>query len=847
MPDFHQVPEITKHKTTTRVRTAGKFFRRGDEKHWIKAITYGPFQPRDSDDVGLPPESVLQEDLRTLAKLGANTLRVYEPPPTSFLDACAQHDLQVLISVPWADHIDFLRDPHRRTETIQQLKKTVARYSGHRALLGYYVGNEIQATMVRWLGARKVKRHLENLIDAGRSVDPDALFAYANYPSTEYLNPDNADFIAYNVYLEDQESFEKYLARLQNIAGDKPLLISEFGIDSKNHGGNQQAHILSWHINSAIACGVAGTTVFAYTDEWYRGGQHVEGWDFGVVDRNRQPKPSFAAVQERFLAARQPNRILLPTEVPSVSIIVCTYNGARTLRECLASLEKIDYPDYEVLVVDDGSTDETGGIIESFSYVRSLSQDHGGLSNARNLGAAKARGSILVYTDDDCVADEHWISHLVAAFDRGGYGAVGGPNISPPASSLTRACVAAAPGAPAHVLLSDTVAEHIPGCNLAVTREAFDKIGGFMPEYHTAGDDVDFCWRIQEAGYEIGFAAGAMVWHYRRFRTKLYLKQQIGYGKAEAILIRNHAQRFGMLGGARWSGMVYQGGGMRLVDRMPRIYQGVFGYAPFQAIYTQPRSDFFNIATSFQWLVLCALLAIGGIFASILWIIVGLMLAATLIMTVREALRLRVEPPYSTRKGRLQLFFLCLAQPVLRGGARFIGTLRRGTMPRGPLLGGKFANLPKLAFWKRVGHLSLWSEAGADRDKLLGKIVPTLNTLGWPFAVDNGWKDWDLEVNRSRWWVVRLTTVTEYHGEGKDLTRVRFASKATSLNIIVNIIASISIAVFALKFPNSLPWMFVAAIFWWISIELRHRQLVNSLADVVSNVSKEIGFKSVQK
>jgi len=830
-----------------RVRTAGKFFRRGNSKHWIKAVTYGPFEPRDSDDIGLPPEPVLQADLHSLAELGANTLRVYEPPPLSFLDACAEHGLQVIVSVPWEHHIDFLRDPQRRTEVIQSLKNTVVRYRGHPALIGYFVGNEIQATMVRWLGARKVKRLLEDLIDTGREADPGALFGYANYPSTEYLNPDNADFVAYNVYLEEQDAFEKYIARLQNIAGDKPLLISEFGIDSISHGQDQQAQILSWQIESAITSGTAGTTIFAYTDDWFRGGQHVEGWDFGLVDRGRAPKPAFAEVRDRLRAADSPNRFLLPSEAPPVSVIVCTYNGSRTLRECLAALEKLDYPDYEVLVVDDGSDDETPTIIESFPYVRRLHQDHGGLSKARNLGAAKARGKILAYTDDDCVVDEHWISYLVATFEQGGFGAVGGPNISPPASSLTRACVAAAPGAPAHVLLTDRVAEHVPGCNLAVTREAFERIGGFTPEYRTAGDDVDFCWRLQSAGYEIGFSPGAMVWHYRRFRTRLYLKQQIGYGKAEAILIRDHAQRFGMLGGARWHGMVYQGGGMRLVDRIPRIYQGVFGYAPFQAIYTQPRSDFFNIATSFQWLVLAGLLGIAGLFAHTFWIIAALMVLATLAMTAREALRLRVEPPYSTRKGRVQLFFLCLTQPVLRGGARFLGTLRRGTLPRGPVLGGKFANFPKLAFWKRVGHLALWSEVGADRDKLLGKLVPTLNTLGWPFALDNGWKDWDLELNRSRWWVVRLTTVTEYHGDGKVLTRVRLASKATSLNIAFNLVAACCIALVALRVPSSLPWLFAASITWWIAIELRHRQLVDALADVVTNVGKEIGFKPVTK
>ena len=95
--------------------------------------------------------------------------------------------------------------------------------------------------------------------------------------------------------------------------------------------------------------------------------------------------------------------------------------------------------------------------------------------------------------------------------------------------------------------------------------------------------------------------------------------------------------------------------------------------------------------------------------------------------------------------------------------------------------------------------------------------------------------------------MVRLTTVTEYHGEGKDLTRVRFASKATTLNIAVNIVAALGIGLIAFQYPASLPWMFVASIFWWIIIELRHRQLVDALADVVTNVGREIGFKPVTK
>ena len=97
-------------------------------------------------------------------------------------------------------------------------------------------------------------------------------------------------------------------------------------------------------------------------------------------------------------------------------------------------------------------------------------------------------------------------------------------------------CVAAAPGQPTHVLENDQVAEHIPGCNMAFRREALEAINGFDPLYRKAGDDVDICWRLQQSGRWITFAPGAFVWHHRRQGPRSYLKQQAGYGEAEAVL-----------------------------------------------------------------------------------------------------------------------------------------------------------------------------------------------------------------------------------------------------------------------------------------------------------------------
>src|ERR1035441_9778268 len=126
-----------------------------------------------------------------------------------------------------------------------------------------------------------------------------------------------------------------------------------------------------------------------------------------------------------------------------------------------------------------------------------------------------------------------------------------------PEDSLVAAAVMASPGGPAHVMLSDHQAEHIPGCNMAFYKEALSQIGGFDPTFHRAGDDVDLCWRLQQAGYEIGFSPAAFVWHYRRSTIGAYLRQQRGYGEAEALLVRKHPECFNSFGGNLWRGRIY--------------------------------------------------------------------------------------------------------------------------------------------------------------------------------------------------------------------------------------------------------------------------------------------------
>ena len=115
--------------------------------------------------------------------------------------------------------------------------------------------------------------------------------------------------------------------------------------------------------------------------------------------------------------------------------------------------------------------DRTLEIAERFGYCRIISQPNKGLSVARNVGAEAATGEIVAYTDSDCVADPDWLTYLVAKMESADLVACGGPNFPPPEDSLVPAAVAVSPGGPTHVLLTDDVAEHIAGCNMAFRRD----------------------------------------------------------------------------------------------------------------------------------------------------------------------------------------------------------------------------------------------------------------------------------------------------------------------------------------------------------------------------------------
>src|SRR5258708_2244547 len=225
-----------------RVTVDGKFFRLGPRKYFVKGITYGPFAPNTKGEM-FPEPAQAARDLAQIGQLGANVLRLYYVPPPWFLDLAAGNNLKLLIDIPWPKHVCFFETYSVQLEARRAVREAVTLCRNHDAVFAYSVANEIPAVIVRWSGAKRVAGFIDELIQEARSIDPESLCTFASFPPTEFLWPRETDFVCFNVYLEDAAAFERSLARLQNLAQDKPLLLGEFGMDSIRHGEEQKCQM----------------------------------------------------------------------------------------------------------------------------------------------------------------------------------------------------------------------------------------------------------------------------------------------------------------------------------------------------------------------------------------------------------------------------------------------------------------------------------------------------------------------------------------------------------------------------------------------------------------------------
>ncbi len=721
------------------------------------------------DDEEYPEPEMVEKVFAMMATYGFNAIRTYSPSPRWLLDIASKHHLHIMVGLPMERYTGYLIDRKGAPNLEKIISKAVRECAGHPAVLFYAIGNEIPASVVRWHGRRKIERFLYKLSKTVKREDPDGLVTYVNYPSTEYLNLPFLDLMCFNVYLEAQEQLETYLPKLQTIAGDRPLILSEVGMDSLRNGLEKQAQVLEWQVKTAFQAGCAGIFVYAWTDEWYRSGEDVLDWNFGLTTRAREVKPALTSINRAY------SDIPFPADQtwPMVSVVVCTYNGSRTLQDTLAGLKQLEYPNFEVIIVDNGSTDGLTSEIAQQSGFRVIRTSQSGLSVARNTGLIEARGEIVAYIDDDARPDPHWLHYMANSLMTSDHCGMGGPNVQPPGDGAIAECVANSPGGPVHVMLTDQIAEHIPGCNMAFRKSHLEAIGGFDPQFRVAGDDVDICWRLQSRGWTLGFSPAALVWHHHRNSLLAYLRQQRGYGRAEALLERKWREKYNAAGHVTWLGRVYGKGLASLFTWSNRVYHGVWGSAPFQSIYEPAGSVFSTLPLMPEWLFITLFLGIL-VLLGLAWkplLIIGLPLFVTAAsfsfiqagMGVSRA-RFTIKPRtwLEELKMRLTTGLFFLIQPL----ARLYGRVEYSLMPirwRRP-----FRFIPP---WRQ--SFSQWFEQWQSGENRLEAVEKSLRLEDALVLRGGDFDCWDLEVRGGLLGTARLLMGIEEFGGGKQLVRYR--------------------------------------------------------------------------
>jgi GT2 family glycosyltransferase len=204
------------------------------------------------------------------------------------------------------------------------------------------------------------------------------------------------------------------------------------------------------------------------------------------------------------------------------------------MRRCLDALLTQDYPEYDVLVLDNGSTDGTPEACGERAGVSNVPLRvevvDGRVGHVRNIGAQLATGEILAYTDSDCIPAADWISAAVPAFEDAGIGVVTGKTLAEHSG----------PYQPWHATLEVTGQTwRFESCNILFRREAFLHTGGFDEELGHFGEDTIAGWAMLRAGWQVKFVPEALVRHDVTYPGRgWHLRRVQKYGKVAAVVRR---------------------------------------------------------------------------------------------------------------------------------------------------------------------------------------------------------------------------------------------------------------------------------------------------------------------
>ena len=219
------------------------------------------------------------------------------------------------------------------------------------------------------------------------------------------------------------------------------------------------------------------------------------------------------------------------------SIIIVTHNRCAQLKNEIELLRRQTIPQeqFEIIVIDDGSTDDTGDYLSQVADVRSARIENSGPAKARNAGATMAREDVLIFLDDDCMPHATWLEEFLRSFQRADADALGGSTSNALPLSVMSECYHRMTDA-AERLLNSTTVVYCTGNHFGIRANVFRSIGGFSDEYRVGGEDRDLVLRMSMNGYRVAFDAQISMPHAHRFTATSFLRHFWKFGEGSYIL-----------------------------------------------------------------------------------------------------------------------------------------------------------------------------------------------------------------------------------------------------------------------------------------------------------------------
>ncbi len=218
--------------------------------------------------------------------------------------------------------------------------------------------------------------------------------------------------------------------------------------------------------------------------------------------------------------------------------MIPVFNGAGTISRAVESILRQRLKPFEVIIVDDGSTDNTSDVLKKFGNpIVYLPKVNGGPASARNLGVHFAHGDFVAFTDSDCLPDAEWLINLMRGFDSPRVGGVGGI-VRSVEKNMTSEYVDTIRLLDPHANETGEI-PYLITANACFRREALIRAGLFDERFRKpGGEEAELCYRIKELGYQFRFAEKAVVLHHHRQTTASLLKTLANYGEGAYLIGR---------------------------------------------------------------------------------------------------------------------------------------------------------------------------------------------------------------------------------------------------------------------------------------------------------------------